>query len=127
MPDRFTSRPPPDTAKLDNFGILLFMRNSEVAQSAPVDLLTHLDQRFYSPTEVARLAGLHPSTIMNYIHAGRLYAVKLSQRTYRIPNKAVLKLLAPELATPPVSIDRPYAKVDLSEGNREPEWPWPED
>lgn len=103
------------------------VRNREVVQSPPIDLLTELNQPFYSPAEVARLAGLHPSTILGYIHAGRLYAIKLSERTYRIPNKAVLKLLAPELATPPVFIDRPYAKVDLGEGDREPEWPWPEE
>lgn len=102
------------------------MRNREVAQSAPVDLLTELNQPFYSPAEVARLAGLHPSTILSYIHAGRLYAIKLSERTYRIPNRAVLKMLAPEMVKPPVIIERPYAKVDLSEGDREPEWPWPE-
>ncbi len=103
------------------------MRNHEVVHSAPADLRTALDQRFYSPTEVARLAGLHPSTILGYIHAGRLYAVKLSERTYRIPNRAVLKLLAPELVTPPVSIERPHGKVDLSDGDREPDWPWTED
>lgn len=96
-------------------------------QSNPVDLSTDLNQPFYSPAEVARLAGLHPSTILSYIHAGRLYAVKLSERTYRIPNRAVLKMLAPELVTPRRSIERPYAKVDLSEADREPEWPWPED
>ena len=105
----------------------MVVRNREVVQSAPVDLLTELNQPFYSPAEVARLAGLHPSTILGYIHAGRLYAIKLSQRTYRIPNRAVLKMLAPELVTPPVIIERPYAKVDLSEGDREPEWIWPEE
>ncbi len=112
---------------LDNYAIVPVMRNREVGQSAPVDLLTELNQPFYSPAQVARLAGLHPSTILGYIHAGRLYAIKLSERTYRIPNKAVLKLLAPELATPPRIIERPYAKVHLSEADREPEWPWPEE
>ena len=103
------------------------MRNREVVESASIDLLTELNQPFYSPAEVARLAGVHPSTILGYIHAGRLYAIKLSERTYRIPNKAVLKLLAPELVRPPVIIERPHAKVDLSEGDREPELPWPEE
>ncbi len=89
------------------------MKNHEVAQSAvPADLLTQLDRPFYSPAEVARLAGLHPSTILNYIHTGRLYGVKLSERTYRIPNKAVLKLLAPELANKPRTIERPDVDVD---------------
>lgn len=99
------------------------MRNREVVLPGPADLSSELDQPFYSPAEVARLAGLHPSTILGYIHAGRLYAIKLSERTYRIPNKAVLKLLAPELATPPRFIERPYEQVELGEGDREPEWP----
>ena len=104
------------------------MRNREVIQSTPVDLLTELNQPFYSPAEVARLAGLHPSTILSYIHSGRLYAIKLSERTYRIPNRALRKMLAPETVTPSTFIDRPpYAIVDLSEADREPEWPWPEE
>lgn len=55
---------------------------------------------FYSPHEVASLAGLHPSTILNYIASGRLYAVKLSERTYRIPARSLLHLLAPEQLEP---------------------------
>ena len=51
---------------------------------------------FYSPHEVAAMASVHPSTILNYIAAGRLYAVKLSERTYRIPVRAVIRLLEPE-------------------------------
>jgi excisionase family DNA binding protein len=56
---------------------------------------------FYSPRQVADIAGVHPSTILNYIAAGRLYAVKLSERTYRIPARAVLRLLAPEQLSGP--------------------------
>jgi excisionase family DNA binding protein len=100
------------------------MRNREVVQSPPIDLSTELNRPFYSPTEVARLAGLHPSTILGYIHAGRLYAVKLSERTYRIPNRAVRKMLAPETVRPPRIIDRPDEIVDLSEADREPEPAW---
>jgi excisionase family DNA binding protein len=59
-----------------------------------------LDRPFYSPAEVAALAGVHPSTILNYIRAGKLYAVRLSERTVRIPARAVLKLLAPERVKP---------------------------
>ena len=51
---------------------------------------------FYSPHEVAAMASVHPSTILNYIGSGRLYAVKLSERTYRIPVRAVIALLEPE-------------------------------
>ena len=55
-----------------------------------------LTKGFYSPREVAEMASVHPSTILNYIASGRLYAVKLSERTYRIPARAVIALLAPE-------------------------------
>ena len=55
---------------------------------------------FYSPHEVAAMASVHPSTILNYIAAGRLYAIKLSERTYRIPVRAVIGLLEPERLTP---------------------------
>jgi excisionase family DNA binding protein len=59
-----------------------------------------LTKAFYSPHEVAELASLHPSTILNYIASGRLYAVKLSERTYRIPARAVIGLLEPERMSP---------------------------
>jgi len=104
------------------------MIEREVAQTAPtgpVDWASTLDRSFYSPAEVARFAGLHPSTILHYIHSGRLYAVKLSERTYRIPNRAVLKLLAPELVRPPTFVERPDEIVDITEADFEPEWPWP--
>lgn len=55
-----------------------------------------LTKPFYSPHEVAAMASVHPSTILNYIASGRLYAVKLSERTYRIPVRAVMVLLEPE-------------------------------
>lgn len=60
-----------------------------------------LTKPFYSPHEVANLAGVHSSTILNYIASGRLYAVKLSERTYRIPARSVLQLLAPDEVSPP--------------------------
>lgn len=81
-------------------------------------------QTFYSPRELAELAGVHPSTVMAWIHSGRLYAVKLSERTYRIPNRAVRKMLAPETVRPPRIVDRPDEIVDPSEADREPEPAW---
>jgi excisionase family DNA binding protein len=78
--------------------------DSEVGSNARVArwLMLNLTKPFYSPTEVAELAGVHRSTILNYIAAGRLYAVKLSERTYRIPARSVLHLLAPEQLSQPV-------------------------
>lgn len=79
-----------------------------------------LDKPFYSPAEVANLAGLHSSTILNYIRDGRLHAVKLSERTYRIPLRSVLKLLDPESVAPPSVIEQPGADVKASDADREP-------
>lgn len=78
-----------------------------------------LQRPFYSPAEVAELAGVHPATILNYIHAGKLHAVRLSERTYRIPARAVLKLLAPEQVRPPRLRERPDERVDIEDFDRE--------
>lgn len=85
----------------------------------PSDLESALRKPFYSPGEVAELADLSASTILNYIHAGRLAAVQLSERTYRIPRKAVLRLLDPEAVRPVESRVDPDADVDLAEADRD--------
>jgi excisionase family DNA binding protein len=67
---------------------------------------------FYSPREVAEMADLHPSTILNYIASGHLYAVRLSERTYRIPVRAVIGLLEPErLARSSMTVE-PHTDVE---------------
>lgn len=71
-----------------------------------------LTRPFYSPAEVADLAGVHPSTILNYIRDETLYAVRLSERTYRIPARAVLRLLAPDQLRATSIIDLPEARAD---------------
>jgi excisionase family DNA binding protein len=71
-----------------------------------------LPKAFYSPGEVAELASLSSSTILNYIHNGRLAAVRLSERTYRIPRKSVIRLLG--LAAPaPVVTEDPSKPVSF--------------
>lgn len=70
-----------------------------------------LPKPFYSPAEVAELAGVHPSTILNYIRDGRLYAVRLSERTIRIPSRSVMKLLSPEDVVAPRMAEKPNADV----------------
>lgn len=50
----------------------------------------------YAPRELAALLHVHPRTIVNWIHSGRLGAIRLSERTYRITRSAVVKLLYPE-------------------------------
>ncbi len=70
------------------------------------DLARSLTRPFYSPAEVAALAGVSSSTILNYVHANRLAAVQLSERTYRIPRKAVLRLLG-AAGTAPTLVEEP--------------------
>ncbi len=77
--------------------------------SAPV---LRLSRPFYSPGDVAELAGVHPSTVLNWIRSGRLYAVRLSERTYRIPARAVVQLLAPRTLRPARIVDVPEARAD---------------
>jgi len=52
------------------------------------------------------------STILYYIHAGKLVAVRLSERTYRIPRSAVVRLLGLG-AAPPQVIEEPRHDVSL--------------
>lgn len=56
---------------------------------------------FYSPTEVARLAGVSASTVLGWIHSERLFAVQLSPRIYRIPLASVIRLLYPHQVRAP--------------------------
>lgn len=60
---------------------------------------------YYSPKELAAILGVHRTTIDRYIREGRLRAVKLSERAYRIPLGAVLRLVAPD-EIPPVQHPR---------------------
>jgi excisionase family DNA binding protein len=71
-----------------------------------------LDRAFYSPTEVAELARVSSATIHNWIKAGRLVAVRLSERTYRIPRKSVLRLLEPDAVQQPTFVWEPDAVVE---------------
>jgi hypothetical protein len=63
-----------------------------------------LDKAFYSPGELGDLLDLSSDTILNYIKSGRLFAVKLSERTYRIPQRAAARLVGEPVA--PSRIDR---------------------
>jgi excisionase family DNA binding protein len=71
-----------------------------------------LPKAFYSPSEVADLASLSSSTVLNYVHEGRLAAVRLSERTYRIPRKAVVRLLGLE-APGPELVEDPLGTVSI--------------
>lgn len=83
-----------------------------IAAAASTELIELLPKAFYAPSEVAELASLSSSTILNYIHDGRLASVKLSERTYRIPRKAVIRLLGLESPAPVVS-ENPARTIDV--------------
>lgn len=83
-----------------------------IASAPPTELVELLPKAFYSPAEVAEMASLSSSTILNYIHDGKLAAVKLSERTYRIPRKAVIRLLGLEAPGPMVS-ENPSRTIDF--------------
>ena len=43
------------------------------------------DKQFYSPAEVARELGISSTTVLRLVHDGRLPALRVSERIYRIP------------------------------------------
>jgi excisionase family DNA binding protein len=67
---------------------------------------------YYTPGDVADLAQVDPKTVMSWIHAGKLNAVQLSSRIYRIPLAAVVKLLAPEEVRRPAVRRRTVDRVE---------------
>jgi excisionase family DNA binding protein len=83
-----------------------------LADTPTSELQKLLPKAFYSPNEVAELASLSSSTILNYIHEGRLAAVRLSERTYRIPRKAVIRLLGLD-APAPALIEDPVRTISF--------------
>lgn len=51
-------------------------------------------KRFLSPGEVATQLGISSTTVMKLIHEGRLPAVRVSERIYRIPHPAFERFVA---------------------------------
>ena len=59
-------------------------------------MLSLRDRRpFYTPRDVAEIARVDPKTVLSWIHEDKLSAIRLSERIYRIPLSAVVKLLSP--------------------------------
>ncbi len=78
---------------------------------------------FYTPAEVAALARVDRKTVLSWIHGGKLNAVQLSARIYRVPLAAVIKLLAPAHVRRPMiqrrtvrRIERPGGRLSLRRG-----------
>jgi len=51
-----------------------------------------MDRRYYTPREVSELLRVSPTTVMKMIHDQRLYAVRVSERVYRVPAGALKTL-----------------------------------
>jgi excisionase family DNA binding protein len=83
-----------------------------VIETTAKDIEAVLDRPFYSPGDAAEIAGVSTSTVLNYIRAGRLVAVRLSERTIRIPRRSLLKLLSPTEAGTPVRVPLDEIAVD---------------
>lgn len=48
---------------------------------------------FYSPAEIAGILGVSTQTVLDRVHDGSLYGVRLSPRIYRIPLGGFLQFL----------------------------------
>jgi excisionase family DNA binding protein len=48
---------------------------------------------YYAPAEIARILAVHPSTVLDWIHRGRLFAHRLSPRVFRIPLGSFMQFL----------------------------------
>ena len=53
-----------------------------------------MERRYFTPREVSDLLRVSPTTVMKLIHDGRLYAVHVSDRIYRVPVGALRKFQA---------------------------------
>jgi len=82
----------------------------------------NLDKPFYSPEELAPMAGVPASDILDRIRSGELYAVALSPGTYRIPLRSILQWLEPESISPPTIIKRPDADFEITDADKEPDF-----
>lgn len=73
---------------------------------------SHDSKPYYTPGEIATLAQVDPKTVMSWIHSGKLNAVQLSARIYRVPFAAVIKLLAPDQVRHPTIRRRTVERIE---------------
>lgn len=74
---------------------------------------------FYTPTEFARIASMSNDRVMDLIHAGKLPAVRISQRIYRIPLAAAMLALYPERARKPTFTKSRHPEAEWRRFKRE--------
>lgn len=44
-----------------------------------------MEKRYYTPAEVAQILNVSPATVLRLIRSGRMPAIRVSERIYRIP------------------------------------------
>ena len=88
------------------------------------------DKQFYSPAEVARELGISSTTVLRLVHDGRLPALRISDRIYRIPTvsferykagtleKPFGAALGPVRARPRFGADERLPEVTANDGTR---------
>jgi excisionase family DNA binding protein len=63
-------------------------------------MATNDSQPMYSLTEVARLLGVHRSTVSRFVATGQLKASRLGYRTVRISHEELMRFLASREISP---------------------------
>lgn len=58
------------------------------------------EKPFYSPAEVARELDISSTTVLRLIHDGRLPAIRVSERIYRIPTASFERYMTGTLEEP---------------------------
>jgi excisionase family DNA binding protein len=83
-----------------------------LAHDRAPDVDLELVSPFYTPAEVADLARVSSRTVLNWIKNGQLAAVRISDRTIRVPRRSILRLLAPATLTAPKEVAFDEIRID---------------
>lgn len=88
------------------------------------------EKQFYSPAEIAHELGISSTTVLRLIHDGRLPALRVSERIYRIPTASFQRyksgtleepfsaVMGPVRPRPQFGADERLPDVDARDGTR---------
>ncbi len=80
-----------------------------------------VEKRYYSPAEVGATLAVSTSTVLRLIHEGKLGALRVSDRIYRIPAPALERFQAgPSLPAIPITERRVKSIAPLGSGEGRP-------
>lgn len=83
-----------------------------------VALVSH---RFYTPTEIAEMLKVSSTTVMKLIHDGRLPAIRVSERIYRVPEAAFVRFQADDRPAVRITRERVAGLESLGGGEKLPD------